>query len=69
MKIILLSIGKTDDPLFSQIIEEYRKRVNYYIPFEMQIIPDTLWKRTKKAGRGKTAEMAATVRLCYTARW
>lgn len=45
MKIILLSVGKTDDPLFSQIIEEYRKRVNYYIPFEMQIIPDI--KNTK----------------------
>ncbi|MDR2816422.1 MAG: 23S rRNA (pseudouridine(1915)-N(3))-methyltransferase RlmH [Proteiniphilum sp.] len=40
MKTILLSVGKTDDPLFSQIIEEYRKRVNYYIPFEMQVIPD-----------------------------
>ena len=40
MKTILLSVGKTDDPLFSQIIEEYRKRVNYYTPFEMQIIPD-----------------------------
>ncbi len=40
MKIILLSIGKTDDPLLSQIIEEYRKRINYYLPFEMQIIVD-----------------------------
>ncbi len=46
MKTILLSIGKTDDPLFSQIIEEYRKRINYYISFEMQIIPDI--KSTKK---------------------
>ena len=40
MKIILLSIGKTDDPILSQIIEEYRKRINYYLPFEMQIIVD-----------------------------
>lgn len=45
MKIILLSIGKTDDPLFSQIIEEYKKRVNYYMPLEMQFIPDI--KNTK----------------------
>lgn len=45
MKIILLSVGKTDDPLFSQIIEKYTKRVNYYIPFELQIIPDL--KNTK----------------------
>ncbi len=40
MKIILLSMGKTDDPLFSQIIVGYGKRVNFYIPFEMQVIPD-----------------------------
>lgn len=45
MKIILLSTGKTDDPLFSLIIEEYRKRINYYIPFETQFIEDL--KNTK----------------------
>lgn len=40
MKIILLSVGKTDDPLMSQILEKYAKRVHFYIPFEMQIVPD-----------------------------
>ncbi len=40
MKVILLSVGKTDHPLLSQIIEEYRKRVNHYIPFEMKMVPD-----------------------------
>lgn len=40
MKITLLSVGKTDDPLFSQIFEEYSKRVNFYTPFELKIIPD-----------------------------
>ncbi len=40
MKTFLLFIGKTDDPLFSQITEEYRKRINHYVPFEMPIIPD-----------------------------
>lgn len=40
MKIILLSVGKTDDPLFSQILEEYKKRINFYTGFEMQTIPD-----------------------------
>jgi 23S rRNA (pseudouridine1915-N3)-methyltransferase len=40
MKIILLSVGKTDDPLFSQITEDYGKRVSHYIPFEMQTAPD-----------------------------
>lgn len=40
MKTILLSIGKTDDPLFSQLIDEYRKRVNHYIPFDLEFVPD-----------------------------
>jgi len=39
MKVSLLSVGKTDDALFAQLIEEYRKRVNFYIPFEMTIVP------------------------------
>jgi 23S rRNA (pseudouridine1915-N3)-methyltransferase len=40
MKIALLSIGKTDNKLFKEIIDEYVKRLNYYIPFEDIYIPD-----------------------------
>ena len=40
MKIDLLSIGKTDNRLFKEIIDEYVKRLNYYIPFEDIYIPD-----------------------------
>ena len=74
MKIILLSIGKTDDPILSQIIEEYRKRINYYLPFEMQIIVDIKKgrnlsdKEQKKTGRGENIEMATTIRPSYSAR-
>lgn len=45
MKIILTSVGKTDDRFLAQIIEEYRKRVNFYIPFEVKNVPDV--KNTK----------------------
>jgi len=40
MKLILLSIGKTDSSILTQIINDYIKRVNFYIPFEIIIIPD-----------------------------
>ena len=40
MKVILLSVGKTDDTYFAQIIEAYRKRVNFYISFDMKVVPD-----------------------------
>jgi 23S rRNA (pseudouridine1915-N3)-methyltransferase len=45
MKITLLVIGKTDAKYFVEAIAEYQKRLEYYIPFEMQIIPDI--KNTK----------------------
>lgn len=45
MKISLLVIGKTDASYFSDAIAEYRKRLERYIPFEIQIIPDI--KNTK----------------------
>ena len=45
MKIALLVIGKTDANYLNEGIEEYNKRLQHYIPFEMQIIPDL--KKTK----------------------
>lgn len=45
MKIILLSIGKTDATYLVEAIKEYQKRLEHYIPFEIQIIPDL--KNTK----------------------
>ena len=45
MKITLLTIGKTDARYFVDAIGEYQKRLEHYIPFEMQIIPDI--KNTK----------------------
>jgi 23S rRNA (pseudouridine1915-N3)-methyltransferase len=46
MKIILLSVGKTDENSIAQLIEMYQKRVNFYIPFETETVPDI--KNTKK---------------------
>ncbi|WP_165042109.1 23S rRNA (pseudouridine(1915)-N(3))-methyltransferase RlmH [Dysgonomonas sp. ZJ709] len=45
MKITLLVIGKTDASYFIEATNEYQKRLEHYIPFEMQIIPDL--KNTK----------------------
>ena len=40
MKIVLLAIGKTDTAWLAEAIEEYRKRLKHYIPFEFTLIPD-----------------------------
>ena len=40
MKIKLLAIGKTDSKNLQQLIEEYTKRLGFYVPFNLEIIPD-----------------------------
>lgn len=45
MKIILLAVGKTDDPSIAQLIDKYVNRLKHYVNFEIEIIPDL--KNTK----------------------
>ncbi len=40
MKIKLLVVGKTHDGDLSRLIDEYVKRVNRYLQFEIDIVPD-----------------------------
>jgi len=40
MKITLLTIGKTDNKNLQSLIDEYKKRLSFYIPFTLEIIPD-----------------------------
>lgn len=45
MKVVLLSVGKTDNDFYTQAIDIFKKRLSYYIPFETEFIPDL--KNTK----------------------
>ncbi|RAI84799.1 23S rRNA (pseudouridine(1915)-N(3))-methyltransferase RlmH [Algoriphagus yeomjeoni] len=45
MQIKLIAIGKTDNKAIISLIEEYSKRLNFYIKFEFEVIPDL--KNTK----------------------
>lgn len=45
MQIKLIAIGKTDHTAIIALIEEYSKRLNFYIKFEFETIPDL--KNTK----------------------
>lgn len=56
MKIILLSVGKTDDMQFAQLIDAYRKRVNFYIPFNIQEVPDIKNRKNLSEKEQKTME-------------
>lgn len=41
MKITLLVVGKTNQSFVQEGISEFEKRLKFYIPFEMEIIPDS----------------------------
>ncbi len=45
MKIILLAVGKTDDPRIAELTDMYADRLQHYVNFELQLLPDL--KNTK----------------------
>jgi len=45
MTIKLITIGKTDNKQLQSLIDDYKKRLGYYIKFDFEIIPDL--KNTK----------------------
>ena len=40
VKILLLTIGNTDKKYMKEGIGEYVKRISFYVPFDMKVIPD-----------------------------
>ena len=40
MNIKLIAIGKTDNKALQSLIDDYTKRLSFYIKFELDIIPD-----------------------------
>ena len=56
MTIKLLCIGKTDDARIQSLIDEYTKRLNHYIRFEIVIIPDLKKRKTLSTAQQKEKE-------------
>ena len=40
MKILLLAVGKTDDKNLIQLIDRYQQRLQHYVKFNLETIPD-----------------------------
>lgn len=40
MKVTLITVGKTNNLYFKNAISDYQKRLKFYIPFEIEEIPD-----------------------------
>lgn len=58
MTITLIAIGKTDNKQLLTLIEEYKKRLSFYIKFNFEVIPDiknvkNLSEKQQKAKEGE----------------
>lgn len=56
MKVTLLVVGKTTDAHIVALIEEYRKRLAHYLPFDLQIIPELKNAKNLSEDQQKTQE-------------
>ena len=61
MNLSLLMVGATDDPLLSQLIEGYVKRLNYYVKFDLQTLPAL--KKTKNLSPEQQSQKEGTMIL------
>ena len=56
MNIKLLAIGKTDNKNLQTLIEEYTKRLGFYIKFDLELIPDIKNAKNLSESEQKTKE-------------
>ena len=63
MRISLLMVGKTTDPRLISLIEDYRKRLLHYVPFELVVLPDLKNTKSLSEEQIKTAEGEAILRF------
>ena len=64
MTIKLIAIGKTDNKQLQTLIEDYQKRLQHYIRFEFEIIPDI--KKVKHLSETQQKEKEGEIILAKT---
>ena len=56
MKIVLLAIGRTQSDYLVTGIDNYTKRINRYMPFELRLLPDIKSTKSLSEAQQKDAE-------------
>src|SRR5690606_7348264 len=61
MQIKLLAIGKTDHQQLQMLLDDYQKRLGFYIKFEFEIVPDL--KKAKNLSEEQQKQMEGALIL------
>jgi len=59
MKMVLTVVGKTTDKHFDAGIREYVSRINHYVPFSLEVVPEL--KSTKSLSEDQQKDMEASM--------
>ncbi|MEM9686108.1 MAG: 23S rRNA (pseudouridine(1915)-N(3))-methyltransferase RlmH [Bacteroidota bacterium] len=66
MNIKLLCVGKTDTPALQHLVDDYEKRLRFYVKFTHEIIPDLKNTRHLSKAEQKEREGAALLKILNT---
>ena len=56
MKVTFVVTGRTTDRTLESMVEDYRRRVTHYLPFELQVVPDLKNAKNLSEAQQKEAE-------------
>ena len=56
MNIVLLTVGKTEASFWKEALAEYQRRLQHYVPFELQAIPEVKNTKNLTMSQQKTQE-------------
>ena len=56
MNIVLLTVGKTEASFWKEALAEYQRRLQHYVPFELQALPEVKNTKNLTISQQKTQE-------------
>lgn len=56
MNTLLIMVGKTDNKMYAEAIDDYAKRIGHYMPFRIAVIPDIKNRKSIGAEQQKLLE-------------
>ena len=66
MKTIFIVIGKTTDTRIAQLTDEYINRIQHYLPFEMQVIPELRNAKNLSQEQQKEQEASLIIKSLFS---